>query len=336
MRSFLPSVCSGRRGASLSQRNIRSLLRRKDRAPPDAHTRRMTINSKSLAAVALVAVAATVSFTRMRGAGNGIRTFEVAGVVTAALAGGRVTIAHEEVPGYMPAMTMAFAVGEEIPALSAGDRVRFTLRVADEWSRAEAFVLSGRDAAVPLAPSVAARVRLKKGDAVPAISLTAHDGRPFTSADVRGRLTAVTFVFTRCPLPEFCPLMVKRFQHLQREVERDRLLRSVQLLSVTLDPAFDTPPVLDAYARAVGAVPGRWHFLTGDPAAVARLTGAFSIYSERNGVALDHTLATAVIDAEGRIAEMWRGTGWTAADVLGVLRREAAMTPAPPDVPDWR
>jgi protein SCO1 len=300
----------------------------------------MTIKSKSLAAVVvLVAVAVSVSFARMRGAGDGTRTFEVTGVVTAAPAGGRVTIAHEEVSGYMPAMTMTFAVGPDIPALAAGDRVRFTLRVADEGSRAEAFVVSGRDAAVaaatPPAP-VAARLRLKKGDPVPAFSLSAHDGRPFTAADLRGRLTAVTFVFTRCPVPEFCPLMVKRFQQVQREVGRDRLLRSrnnVQLLSVTLDPAFDTPPVLQAYARAMGAVPGRWHFLTGDPAAVARLTSAFSIYTERNAVTLDHTLATAVVDAEGRIAEIWRGNGWTAADVLGALRREAAITQAPPGPP---
>ena len=290
----------------------------------------MTI--KSLAAVVVVAVAATASFARMRGAGEATRTFEVTGVVTAPPADGRVTVAHEEVSGYMPAMTMSFAVGHGVAALAAGDRVRFTLRVAGEWSRAEAFEVIGRNAAIagPAERAVPApRVRLKKGDSVPEFALTAHDGHPFTTADLRGRVTAVTFVFTRCPVPEFCPLMVKRFQHLQRDLERDRLLRNVQLLSVTLDPAFDTPAVLDAYATAMGALPGRWRFLTGAPADVARLTSAFSVYTERNAATLDHTLATAVIGADGRIAEIWCGNGWTAADVLSVLRREGAP-PAPP------
>jgi protein SCO1/2 len=82
--------------------------------------------------------------------------------------------------------------------------------------------------------------------------------------------------------------------------------------------------VLDAYANAMGADPARWQFVTGDPSEVGRLTSAFSIHTERNGVLLDHTLATAVIDSRGRIAEIWRGNGWNASEVLDVLRREAA------------
>jgi protein SCO1/2 len=122
--------------------------------------------------------------------------------------------------------------------------------------------------------------------------------------------------------------MVKRFQQVQREVEGDRALRDVQLVSVTLDPAFDTPQVLSAYAKAMNARPEWWRFVTGDTAEIGRLTTAFSIHTERNGVFLDHTLATAVIDAEGRIAEIWRGNGWSARELVEALRREAAGPPA--------
>jgi protein SCO1/2 len=118
--------------------------------------------------------------------------------------------------------------------------------------------------------------------------------------------------------------MVQRFQQLQRELPRDRALRDVRLLSVTLDPDYDTPAVLGAYAKAMGASPGRWRFVTGRPAEIATLTNAFAVHAERNGVFIDHTLATAIVDADGRLVEIWRGNGWTAADILEALHRETA------------
>jgi protein SCO1 len=181
-----------------------------------------------------------------------------------------------------------------------------------------------KSSTVEAADPVAAPARVKQGDAVPAFSLTAQDGRAFTAADLRGRLTAITFVFTRCPMPEFCPLIVKRFQQVQRAVEPDHALKDVQLISVTLDPAFDTPAVLDAYAKAVGAKPERWKFVTGDPAQVTRLTTAFSVHVEPNGVLIDHTLATAIVDRDGRVVAIWRGNGWSVPEFVDGLRRAAA------------
>ena len=102
---------------------------------------------------------------------------------------------------------------------------------------------------------------------------------------------------------------------------RDRSLpRDTALLSVTLDPAFDTPPILEAYARAKGADPARWRFATGKPDDVLRVARAFSVYVEKNGALLDHTLATALVDGDGRVVEIWRGNGWKAADVADALR----------------
>jgi protein SCO1/2 len=118
--------------------------------------------------------------------------------------------------------------------------------------------------------------------------------------------------------------MVKRFRQMQAELERDPALGDVRLVGVTLDPEFDTPPVLAAYAKAMGALPERWQFVTGDQAAVERFAKAFSIHTERNGVLLDHTLATALVGVDGRLAEIWRGNGWRVAEVLDALRREGS------------
>jgi len=260
------------------------------------------------------------------------RAFDVTGIVTAPVADGRLVVAHDEIPGYMPAMTMPFPVGRDgVPALAAGDRVRFVLRVTPETSRAESFIVTGRGPVMDRAQTAGVSkpaVRLKKGDPLPPFTLITAADRPFTTDDLAGHVTGLTFVFTRCPVPEFCPLVVKRFQQVQRTLEEDVSLAGVRLLSVTLDPAFDTPQILSAYASAKGANPARWQFVTGPHDEIARIASAFSVHVERNGVLIDHTLATAVIGRDGRIVEIWRGNGWTAAEIVDALRRATGLSAA--------
>jgi protein SCO1/2 len=285
----------------------------------------MTTKRLLMLLVVVLAVTVAVVQTRRGGpAGSAALTFHVTGVVTSPIADRRVMVAHDEIPGYMPAMTMPFAVaGNEEASLRAGDRVRFTLRVTTDGPQAEGFEVTGHDAAVAAAlreeprPSLK---RLKKGDEIPMVTLTTSEGRPLTTASLRGQVTAVTFIFTRCPVPDFCPLMMKRFQEVQRELETRGSPRDVQLLSITLDPAFDTPQVLQAYGASKGVDTARWQLATGTAEEIATLTSAFSIHVERGGVLIDHTLATAVIGRDGRIVEIWRGNGWSAADVLDALR----------------
>jgi protein SCO1/2 len=121
-------------------------------------------------------------------------------------------------------------------------------------------------------------------------------------------------------------LMVQRFAEVEAASRRDPRLRDVQLVAVTLDPAFDTPAILDAYAKAKQLDPARWRLVTGTPEAVATLTKAFAVHVERNGVLLDHTLATAVLDEDGRIVEIWRGNRWRASEVIDALRRGPGPT----------
>lgn len=252
---------------------------------------------------------------------DGVRRFPVTGVVVAAPENGVLRIAHDDIPGYMPAMTMAFAVGEAgSPAVAAGDRVRFSLRVAPDGVTAERIAVVGR-AAPAVTRAGGAIARLSRGDALPAISLVDEQGRRVTERDFLGRTTFVTFVYTRCPLPEFCPAITSRFKQLQAALAKDQALaRKARLLSVTLDPAYDTPAVLKDYARAIGADPARWSFASGDPAEVLKVARAFSVYVEQNGAILDHTLATALVDENGQVREIWRGNGWSVNDLVAALR----------------
>lgn len=282
--------------------------------------------------VLVMAVSVAVARSRQRADdAPGTRSFAVTGVVTAPAADGRVMVSHDDIPGFMPAMTMPFTLrpADPLPVLTVGDRVRFTLKVGDEATWAEGFAIIGRDAAVASAvsgPATTATARIKKGDRLPEVALLTQAGSPFGTRAFEGHVTAVTFIFTRCPMPEFCPLMVKRFQQLQRAIAADRGLGQGRLLAVTLDPTFDTPQVLHAYATAMQADPARWTFVTGPTAEVTRLTRAFAVHVERNGVLLDHTLATAVVGPDGRLFEIWRGNGWKADEVLDVMRAAAATT----------
>ena len=248
----------------------------------------------------------------------------VIGVVRAPLDGdGRIVIAHEAIPGLMPAMTMRFAVADraEASTLQPGDRVRFELRTHGEvWTTAN-FAVIGHEPQ-PAAPSAAklTRHRLREGDAVPEFTLTTQNNDPFTPAELRGHLTLITFVFTRCPVPEFCPAMALRFAQIQNAIlTAPKLSGRVQLLGITLDPEFDRPAILKAYAEAVGAKPGVWQFITGEKSEIESLAKSFAVFTERNGATLDHTLCTALIGEDGRVLDLWRGNGWRVDEVLEAL-----------------
>ncbi len=253
--------------------------------------------------------------------------FDVIGVIRAPLdRDGQIVVSHRDIPGYMPAMTMAFAVADrdEAAALKPGDRVEFRLHVSETASSASDFTIVGRETLPTQAKSTAGSgKRLREGDSVPEFALTTETNQPLAAADLRGRLTVVTFIFTRCPVPEYCPAMALRFGQLQRAILNDPALSGrARLLSITLDPEFDRPEVLKAYGSAVGANPAVWQFATGTPAEIESLTKAFAVYTERNGVTLNHTLCTALIDADGRIIDLWRGNGWNVDEVLTALRNQ--------------
>ncbi len=258
-------------------------------------------------------------------------SFEVQGRVAGFSDDGRtVFVDHEAIPDFMDAMTMPFKLvpGDSLPpALATGDAVGFTLHVADSsWITGLARVpdtevamspsgennrptgRSGRGGAMPLA----------LGEEVPAdLSLTDHTGAPFVFGDERGRLLVVSFLYTRCPLPDYCPALASRMARLERAANAAHGDR-VRFVSVTLDPAFDTPAVLAAWrGRFTEAPTARWRFTTGDSARVRRAIDLFGVYSERGtDAAIDHGLTTALVGPDGVLRRTWRDLTFADADVL--------------------
>src|SRR5205085_10273657 len=131
------------------------------------------------------------------------------------------------------------------------------------------------------------------------------------------------FIYTQCPMPTFCPLMDRRFASMQQPLRDDASLEDVRLVTVSFDPATDTPPVLKAHARQLNADPARWTFLTGDRDEIDRFASRFGVQVSRalnDPRDITHNLRTAVVDADGRLVKVYTGNDWTADQVLADLR----------------
>jgi protein SCO1/2 len=241
--------------------------------------------------------------------------------------GSEIVIRHENIKDFMPAMTMPFKVRDKrlLAGRVAGDLVAGTLVVTDDESYLSSLQKVGFAEVVHTAPPTPVVPALNIGDTVPDVTLVDQDARPFSLASLRGRVVAVTFIYTRCPLPEFCPLMERLFAAVQKGVKTDAHLRkNVHLLSVSFDPDYDTPAVLKEQAGRVGADQVVWTHLTGDRQAIDRLTAALGvmvIHEDDSPGGITHSMRTVILDREGRLATAYNGNGWTAEQMLGSLRQ---------------
>lgn len=240
------------------------------------------------------------------------------------------TIAHDDIPGFMPGMTMAYQIERPdlLDAAVPGDLIDATLVVDGPQGSIVALTVTGR---APLPASAAAAPvydLLDPGEPVPDVALLDQDGTARRFSEWRGQALAVTFIYTRCPLPDFCPAMDRRFAEVQRLVAATPALRDrVHLVSVTVDPAYDTPAVLAAHAATVGADPALWSFVTGEPEALDAFGRRFGVSVMRDDPAsreVMHNLRTAVIDPEGRLVTIHGGSEWTAGDLVPELERAIA------------
>ena len=238
--------------------------------------------------------------------------------------GATVTISHDAFPGYMDAMAMPFDLrgGARTAKLNPGDRVRFRLSVkgGHSWVDRVDFVSAAAvDAGLQNTPAVPVLVPV--GTAMPDFELTDQAGKPVVLSSLQGKVVAVTFIYSRCPLPDYCPRMVENFRFV-RDRFAARMDRDLVFLTISFDPRYDTPAVLTRYAESQRAGGPGWHFLTGDPAKIERVCNAFGIqYWAEEGL-ITHSLQTAVIDRGGRLAATVEGKDFTPAqlgDLVGAV-----------------
>lgn len=224
-----------------------------------------------------------------------------------------VTVSHESVRGYMPAMVMPFAVADpaDLAELRPGDRIAFRINVRRERTFIDRIdLLSAAPADAGLASSPAKPVLVPIGEPLPDFALTDQHGASISLSSLRGKVVAVTFIYTRCPLPDYCPRIMANLRAVRQRFG-ERLGRDLTFLTVSFDPNYDTPDRLRVYAEHHKAdVPG-WHFLTGTSEQIAPVCAAFGVeYWPEEGL-ITHTLQTAVIDRQGRLAAAVEGKSYT-------------------------
>jgi protein SCO1/2 len=161
---------------------------------------------------------------------------------------------------------------------------------------------------------------LTPGDTVPEVTLIDQDSTAVRLEDYRGKLLLLTFIYTSCPLPDYCPLMSQNFQVIHNELEPP-VRRQVQLLSVSFDTRNDTPELLREYAARYTDSTEHWTFATGTPDEIGTLTSRLGVfYSYQDVEEIRHNLVTALVDRSGRIEEIWRGNDWQPEQVLTAIR----------------
>lgn len=244
---------------------------------------------------------------------------------------GVLLITHDAISGYMPAMTMEFTVSAaDLAAARPGQRIR-----AEMVERAGEFSLEhlwpddpGTAAALAagaraLAEDTAIRGRSayrEVGETAPDFTLLDQEGRVVSLNRFRGKRVVLNFIFTRCPIATMCPAATQRMSELQAAA-RSAGATQVEFVSISLDPAYDTPAVLKEYAAVRGLDLANWSFLTGPDAAVRHLLAQLGVIREFEGATIKHSLATLLIDPSGRIVHRVDGSRWELDEFLPKLRQ---------------
>lgn len=286
---------------------------------------------RCLAGVALVGLLSACQRKDEATAPPDLRTFQTQGVIRSFdPSGNSVMIHHETIEGFMDAMTMPFNLKDtnEISGLRVGDTVAFRLNVA----RLESWIDQVRRLDAPAStPQERPPVRVARsvpelavGDLMPNYVLTNEFGKSLQLDDFRGKALAFTFIFTRCPIPDFCPRMSRNFADAHKLLAGDPAApANWQFLCISFDPHFDTPQVLQRYATTYGYTPDRWSFVTGALIDIDALTDHFDLQVAVDRGEWSHKLRTVVVNPGGTIAKILVGNTWTGEELAAEVRAAA-------------
>jgi protein SCO1/2 len=246
------------------------------------------------------------------------------------------TIKHENIPGYMTAMTMDFSVKDtnELLGISPNDEITFHLLVQSNADWIENIQFQSHHISDVTNNTFIFHLdnnELKNGDLLPNGELIAEDGHLLKLSDFRGRTLAVTFFFTSCPLPDYCPRMNQNFTETRQLLAaQTNAARPWQLLSISFDPNFDKPEILTGYATFYrGSDTNHWLFCAAPTNTLAILAPALglSILRDTNGIV--HNLRTVVVDPRGRIFQQFDGNHWTPRQLAAAILAAASTNSAP-------
>jgi protein SCO1 len=263
----------------------------------------------------------------LAGCGSSVKHYMLAGrVISKVPETHTLVVDHQEVPGFMPAMTMPYSVAaeEDISKIEPGDYIRARIVVKPDQSYSLDKILvtdsSHRGPVVQPAKS------LFPGEQIPDVALLNQDGKTVRLSDFRGKTLLLTFIYTRCPLPNFCPRISSQFAAVNRELAKDPQVNAkTDLLSISIDPKYDTPSVLHKYGLAyLNEDPKgfeHWQFAVPSPENLRKLADAFGLLYEEEDNQITHSMSTVLVDSDGRLVQEWTTNEWTKDEILAAIRR---------------
>ena len=251
------------------------------------------------------------------------------------IATSEITVNHEEIPGFMPAMTMPYKVKDlaVVAEVEPGDKIAAEVVLSDDgktyWlDDVRITDESARNSTPPPTPPE----RLDVGQPVPDLPLVNQDGKTIHFSDFKGKAVLLTFVYTRCPMPNFCPRLSSQFAKIHEHLANTPdVYAETHLLTVSFDPKYDSPAVLRRYGLAYldndAAGFAQWDFASAAPPDLRKLANAFGlIYFEQDNQ-ISHSMDIVLISPQGKIVKYW-ATDWTTAELEDALRTEATAPPA--------
>lgn len=284
---------------------------------------------KKLILLLLLTIASTGGAVSCRSASGNEKRFELKGtVVSVAPEKQQVTIAHEAVKDYMPGMTMPFTVRNKSDMQMLVPKAEVTATLVVDGSQSwleDLFVVVKQDAGAPLADVPQA----KEGDEVPDYTLVNQDAKPIRLKNYRGKTLLLTFIYTRCPVPDYCTLMSNNFAQIERQLGQDpELYAKTHLLSISIDPAYDEPKVLRSYGAAhteryQNETFAHWEFATGTNEQVKEIAQYFGLryFPEKDQII--HGLRTVIVNPEGKVAKIYTGNEWKTEEVVEEIKKTA-------------
>jgi protein SCO1/2 len=254
------------------------------------------------------------------------RRFEVTGVVLKNDKSGELIVSHAAIPGYMDAMAMPFTMrsAEEASGIMPGDRIAFRLTVSGTESfidQVRALSAARSDAGLMRSPTE--RLLVEAGMPIPDFALLDQHGERRSLHSFSGQVVVLTFIYTRCPLPDYCPRLMLNFREVSRRLH-ERMGDGVTLLTITFDPRYDSSEVLARYGRFYGVSGPGWYLLTGSPEEIQKVTEAFGIEFWPEEGLFTHTLQTAVIDRQGRLFGTLEGKDYSVQQLADLVQAALA------------
>ena len=229
----------------------------------------------------------------------------------------------DAIPGFMDAMAMTYKIKDagELKKLSVGDSIAADVVVANQDYWLENVKVTGHTTPAQDKPGAAVHVPAP-GEEVPDFQFTNQSGKRVSLKQYRGKVLLLTFIYTRCPFPDFCPRMSKNFAEIYHQVASDAvLLEKVHLLSISFDPTYDTPKVLRDYGFSVAgskqaSLFERWEFVAPRPADLPKIANYFALSYKPEVGLITHTLSSAVIGPDGKIVKWYHGGDWQPSEMV--------------------